>query len=82
MPRALRRLLTWIIVLFGALLVLVGIVDFAIGPESESLETGAELAETASRWWSVLYIAIGVAIIALGVLVDRQAAAVSPPDTR
>lgn len=74
MPRALRRVLTWIVVLFGALLVLAGIMDFAIGPESEAIETGVELADTASRWWSVLYMVIGGAIVALAMRLDRKPA--------
>jgi len=74
MPRALRRLLTWIIVLFGALLVLVGVMEFAIGPESEALETGADAAETASRWWSLLYVAIGAGIIGLAMRLERKPA--------
>ena len=71
MPPALRRLLTWVIVLFGALLVLVGVMDIAIGPDSEALETGADLADTASRWTGLIYVAIGAAIIALAMRIDR-----------
>jgi hypothetical protein len=71
MHAGLRRLLTWIVVLFGALLVLVGVIDLAVGPESEALETGVELAETASRWTGLIYIALGAAIIALSIRVDR-----------
>ena len=74
MPRGLRRLLTWIVVLFGALLVLAGVIDLAVGPDMEAQETGVPLAETASRWWSVLYIAIGGAIIALAMRLDHKAA--------
>lgn len=73
MPSALRRLLTWIIVLFGALLVLVGIMDVAIGPDMETLETGADLADTASRWTGLIYIAIGAAIIALAMRIEHNA---------
>ena len=71
MPHALRRLLTWILVLFGALMVLVGIMDVAIGPDTEALETGVDLAETASRWTGFIYIAIGAAINALAMRIDR-----------
>jgi hypothetical protein len=71
MPAALRRLLTWIVVLFGALLVLVGLIDVAIGPDAESMEAGVPLAETASRWTGLIYIAIGGAIIALAVRVEH-----------
>ena len=73
MPTTLRRLLTWIIVLFGALLVLVGIMDVAIGPDSEALETGADLADTASRWTGLVYVAIGAAIIALAMRIEHNA---------
>lgn len=71
MPAALRRLLTWIVVLFGALLVLIGMIDIAIGPDFEAMETGVELAETASRWTGLIYIAVGAAIIALAIRAER-----------
>lgn len=71
MPPIVRRLLTWILVLFGALMVLVGIMDVAIGPDTEALETGADLADTASRWTGLIYVAIGAAIIALAMRIDR-----------
>ena len=73
MPRALRRLLTWIIVLFGALLVLVGIWDIAAGPEGEALETGVDIADTASRWTGLIYVALGAAIIALAMRIEHNA---------
>jgi len=72
MPAALRRLLTWIVVLFGALLVLVGMIDIAIGPDIEVMETGAALADTASRWTGLIYMAIGAAIIALAIRVEHK----------
>lgn len=71
MGPALRRLLTWIVVLFGALLVLVGIMDIAIGPDSEALETGVAVADTALRWIGLIYIAVGAAIIAFATRLDR-----------
>lgn len=71
MPRLLRRLLTWTVVLFGALFVLVGMIDITIGPDAEALETGVDLADTASRWTGLIYIAIGAAIIALAMRIDR-----------
>lgn len=73
MPSALRRLLTWILVLFGALLVLVGVIDIAVGPESEALETGADLADTASRWTGLIYVAIGAAIVGLALRIEHNA---------
>ena len=73
MPSGLRRLLTWICVLFGALLVLVGVIDIAVGPESEALETGVDLADTASRWIGLIYVAIGAAIVGLALRIEHNA---------
>lgn len=72
MAPVLRRVLTWIIVLFGALLVLIGVMDVAIGPDTEALETGADLADTASRWTGLIYVAVGGAIIALAMRLEHN----------
>ena len=71
MAPALRRVLTWIVVSFGALLVLIGVIDIAAGPEGEALENGVAIADTASRWLGLIYVGVGAAIVALAMRLEH-----------
>lgn len=53
-----KRLIAWSMMLVGALILFAGIIDAAVGPELQELETG----ERSPRWYGLVNIAVGIAL--------------------
>ena len=67
-----KRIAAWALLLFGALIVLAGVIDLAIGPELAQLEPGVTAEEAGGRAPSVVLILIGVALAAAGAWLHRR----------
>jgi hypothetical protein len=50
-----RRIAGWALLIIGAFIVLAGVIDAAVGPEMQELETG----ERSPRWYGLINIVIG-----------------------
>jgi putative Mn2+ efflux pump MntP len=71
-----KRLCAWLLILIGAFFVLTGIVDLFIGPAYEIIDNPDS--EPGSRWLGLIPLGIGVAIVALGIGLDRNKKEPSP----
>lgn len=57
-----RRIAGWGLLIIGAFIVLAGVLDSAVGPELQELETG----ERSPRWYGLINIVIGAACVWFG----------------
>lgn len=67
-----KKVLSWLLLLFGAFIALSGVIDLAVGPELAEQEPGVEPGEGGPAWYGAIVIAVGIAVIALGAWISRK----------
>jgi len=73
MEKALRRLAAWTVVLIGAVLVFIGLVDLAVGPELSMVDANVSAEEAGSRWTGLIVLALGAGLMWFGTRISRPA---------